>query len=130
MDGKRIPFVEEDERAMASAASWGTIVAITSIISALIGALSQLSVVGSLGAEAMIPVVISAGVQLLLAMWLLQASGSFKKVATTDEADQAHLLSGFRKLRAYFMLQVILILLIVGLVLLGALVGASFLAGL
>ena len=58
---------------------------------------------------------IQAAFTVLINVWLLQASLSFRKVALTDEADQVYLLEGFRKLRAYFMIQVILILAMFGL---------------
>lgn len=136
MDARRIPFTEEDERRIASAATWGMIVSISSIVTALISlaveaqALADLdrSVPQELRSFAM-PVLAIGAVQSLLTMlfnvWLLQASLAFRKVATTDEADQAHLLVGFRKLRGYFMIQVILILLVVAGGILAALLASS-----
>ena len=45
-----------------------------------------------------------------IATWSLQASRAFKNVATTDVADQAYLVEGFRKLRSIFLLQGLLII--------------------
>lgn len=122
MDARRIPFTEEDERRIASAATWGLIVSISSIVTALISLAAQGQALGNLDAVPremrgfMGPTLAGGAIQALLTVlfnvWLLQASLAFRKVATTDEADQAHLLVGFRKLRAYFMVQVILILLV------------------
>ena len=41
MDAQRIPFTEEDERRIASAATWGMIVAVTSITSSLVAIVVQ-----------------------------------------------------------------------------------------
>ncbi|MCH9682999.1 MAG: hypothetical protein K0V04_16305 [Deltaproteobacteria bacterium] len=123
MDAAHIPFTDEDERKIASAATWGMIVAITSISTGAISLLMQLSVMSSLpsGMKALVLVpVVQAAVTILLNLWLLQASLAFRKVALTDEADQEYLLAGFRKLRAYFMVQVILILVAIGLGLLAS----------
>lgn len=121
MDARRIPFTEEDERRIASAATWGTIVAVTSIATGIISLLVQGKIIGQLpdlvriaGPFAALPVA-QAVVTVLINVWLLQASLAFRKVAVTDEADQAHLLAGFRRLRGYFMVQVILILIGFGL---------------
>jgi hypothetical protein len=133
MDARRIPFTKDDERRIASAATWGLIVSISSIATALISLAIQALALTSV--DRSIPVqlqtltsgVAGAGmIQALLTtlfnVWLLQASLAFRKVATTDEADQVYLLAGFRKLRAYFMIQVILILGVVGLGILAAMV--------
>lgn len=113
MDANRIPFTEEDERRIASAATWGMIVALTSIAAGVLSLLVQSSLMlrfGSLDKALLVPLV-QAGITVMINVWLLQASQAFRKVALTDEADQAYLLQGFRKLRGYFMVQVILILL-------------------
>lgn len=112
-DVRRIPFLEEDERRIASAAFWGMIVSITSIATAAISIATEgidaLGMISLMGPMAAAPVVY-AFLQILFNVWLLQASLAFRKVAATDDGDQAHLLVGFRRLRAYFMVQVILIL--------------------
>jgi hypothetical protein len=115
MDEKRIPFTREDELKIASAATWGMVVSITSIIAA---GLAVLAVVAA-DPVTIIPVLIMSGVQALLNVWLLKASLAFRKVAVTDVADQAFLLHGFRNLRAYFLFQAVMIILAVGLVIVG-----------
>jgi hypothetical protein len=52
----------------------------------------------------------NAIVHILLAAWCFQAAAAFKKVAITDEADQAYLVEGFSQLRKVFLLQGILVL--------------------
>jgi hypothetical protein len=119
MDDRRIPFSQEDEERIASAGVWGMIAAITSIASTLLGVVVPLAVIGvsALGWK-----VIALGVNVILAVWLLQASSAFRKVALTDEADQQYLLLGFTKLRNYFMMTGILIIAAITLVVL-AIVG-------
>lgn len=140
MDARRIPFTEEDERRIASAATWGLIVSISSIVTALISLAVQVQSLGELDRAVpsemrglMAPVLAAGAIQALLTtlfnVWLLQASLAFRKVATTDEADQAHLLTGFRKLRAYFMIQVILILVVIGLGIVAATVLPTLMRG-
>lgn len=116
MDAKRIPFTEEDERRIGSAATWGMVVSITSIATALLSVAvtgEQVAAMVQLAGLWAAAPFIQALLTILFDVWLLQASLAFRKVAITDEADQAHLLAGFRKLRAYFMVQVILIILAV-----------------
>jgi hypothetical protein len=111
-DGRRIPFLEEDERRIASAAFWGMVVAITSIATAGIQIATlapHIPTLLQLGGMALVGVFYPC-LQILFNVWLLQASLAFRKVAATDDGDQAHLLVGFRRLRAYFMVQVIVIL--------------------
>ena len=122
MPGQRIPFTKEDEERIASAAFWGTIAAVTSIGSALLGA--ALTVASTTAGSAM-GQIISLTISVILGVWLYQASKAFRRVATTDVADEHYLLEGFSKLRNYFMLTGVLI--IIGiclgvLVFLGALV--------
>ena len=114
---RRIPFTQEDEQRIASAATWGMIVSITSIASGGLSLLVQAPIIlDNPGLRGLIAApVLVAVYTLVVNVWLLQASLAFRKVALTDEADQVYLLEGFRKLRAYFMIQVILILAMFGL---------------
>ena len=129
-DGHRIPFSPGDEERIASAGLWGMIVAITSIASTLLGTGTSLVTLYRLPGGAadtfrylsLIPAAVGLTVQVLLGIWLLQASLAFRKVALTDEADQQHLLRGFSKLRNYFMMIGIMIII-------GVTVGVLFLAG-
>jgi hypothetical protein len=116
MNGKRIPFTAEDEERIASAGMWGMIVAIASIVSTLLSLITQVIVAagapqgGTVLAAAAVPGLIGLALVIILGVWLLQASLAFRKVALTDEADEAYLLEGFRKLRNYFMMTGILII--------------------
>lgn len=112
MDERRIPFQKEDEERIASAGIWGMIAAVTSIGSTLIGAVVALM---GKGTTALFTQTISITLNIILGIWLLQASSAFRKVATTDEADQHYLLLGFAKLRAYFMMTGIIIIIAVSL---------------
>ncbi|MFH1086079.1 MAG: hypothetical protein V1772_09990 [Chloroflexota bacterium] len=134
---RRIPFSVGDEERIASAGLWGIIVALSSIISSLLGVgtslLTALRMPGDLVSPmvylSLIPAGLGLAVQVLLGVWLLQASLAFRKVALTDEVDQQHLLRGFSKLRNYFMLIGILIIIVVSLgalALTGALTCGSF----
>lgn len=120
MDGRRIPFTPEDESRIASAATWGTIVSVCSLIGGAITLVTSLVTLSSFpggvpgGELVTIASLVIVGVTTMLNVWLLQASGAFRKVAATDEADQQYLLEGFRKLRLYFEVQVVLILLLLG----------------
>jgi hypothetical protein len=109
---------------------WGIIIAITSLAStavglaaSAVGVVRMISMTGKIGGDFPFPLgmvawvgvpgLIVTVIWVLLSIWLLQASLAFRKVALTDEADQHHLLRGFRKLRNYFM--TIGILVIIGL---------------
>lgn len=110
MDAAHIPFTEWDERAIRGAARWGTIVACTTIATALLtGALSTWT--NLLVGFELVDVLdgLLPAVEIVLSIFLLAASRRFRLVATTDEADQAHLLAGFRSLRVYVAGQVLTI---------------------
>ena len=113
MDERRIPFTREDEERIASAGLWGMIAAITSMVSAGLGAIAA---VAGKGASALVTQVITVTLNLILGVWLYQASQAFRKVALTDEADEHYLLLGFSKLRAYFMMTGILIIIAISLI--------------
>ena len=120
MDARRIPFTPEDEERIASAGMWGLIVAITSLASSILSTIASVVMVSrspvpaSFLAAAFIPGLIALVIGLILAIWLLQASLAFRRVALTDEADQHYLLVGFAKLRNYFMMMGIVLIIAVG----------------
>lgn len=131
MDVARIPFTPEDEQKIASAATWGSIVAIASIVGggiSLVATAAALSEIPDEAMFAMIPALAATVFMVLINVWLLQACQAFRKVARTDEADQAYLLAGFKKLRAYFMLQVIMILVMFGLALFGGMAAVALMS--
>jgi hypothetical protein len=118
---RRIPFSPEDEERIASAGLWGIIVAITSIASSVLSVIGVVVLAfkmptgaGAIMGAALIPGLIGLIIGVVLAVFLLQASTAFRKVALTDEADQHYLLLGFGKLRNYFMMMGIVIIVIIG----------------
>src|SRR5262249_24700337 len=50
-------------------------------------------------------VLVNALLKIVSGEWSIQAAESFRMVATTDKADQAYLVQGFRKLHSIFLLQ-------------------------
>lgn len=117
----RIPFTTADEAMIRSLAGWMTFMAVFHIIGGTLG----LGVGGCLalgGAAATMRSALAGGIilvvmVLVLAMCaailgqgilLLGARASFHSMATTDDADQDHLSAGFRKLKTFFLLEVIL----------------------
>ena len=133
MEAHRIPFAPEDEERIASAGFWGMLVAVVSMATAgltvvfwIVGALEASKLSRALGGSQagavigvmLVPMLIYIAVVVLLAVFLLQASAAFRKVALTDEADQHYLLLGFGKLRNYFLtMGIILIVAVCGVVL-------------
>jgi hypothetical protein len=119
-EARRIPFAPEDEERIASAGMWGIIVAVTSIASSVLSVIGVVVLAlrsplgGAVVGAALIPGLIGLVVGVVLAIFLLQASLAFRKVALTDEADQHYMLLGFRKLRNYFMMMGIVIIVAIG----------------
>src|SRR5262249_44458421 len=93
---RRIPFSAEAEGQIRSLSGWMTAYGAIAAFSGLVSLVMLISLrdPGQLA---------NAILNLLVGTWVIQAASSFKKVATTDEADQAHLVSGFGKLRAIFL---------------------------
>jgi hypothetical protein len=116
MDGQRIPFTREDEERISSAALWGIIAAITSIVAGLLDVV--IKVIQGRGLN-LVGVFVGAAVGLtitiVLGIFLLQACGAFRKVALTDEADERYLLEGFEKLRLYFKVLGIILIVVISL---------------
>ena len=55
-------------------------------------------------------VLVNALLKIVIGVWSIQAAQSFRMVATTDRADQAYLVQGFRKLHSIFLLQAVLVI--------------------
>jgi len=127
MEQQRIPFSTEDEECIASAGMWGMIIGITSIVSTFLSTIftffnaAKGPTPGFMIAVITLPAIIAVAITVILAVFLLQASAAFRKVALTDEADQHYLMRGFTKLRNYFMMMGIMF--IIG----ASLVGVVFL---
>lgn len=108
MSSTRIAFTHEDKRKINSAATWGLIVSVTSLVTGILTILVELS--SSKGTSIAVQV-IQTGITVVINIWLLQASLALRKVASDANAnDQGNLFIGFSKLRAYFMAQVIILL--------------------
>ncbi len=110
MSAKRIPFEPEDERHIASAATWAMVSAVVSIASTAVGAFITFGAVSSAGIGNLIGEIFTVVITVILAAWLFRAGAAFRALAVTDGADQRHLLVGFARLRAYFRLIVSLAL--------------------
>ena len=97
----RIPFSREDEANLMGAARVAKIAGVTSVVSALINTGAGMLNGGGSGFGGMLGIVIAAA----LAALLFRAAGALEKVATTDHADQHHLMAALRDLRTYFMVR-------------------------
>jgi hypothetical protein len=100
----RIPFTVATEARIKSLSFWLTVVGWIGIAAAVVDLVSLATPGRNLGQ------IVNAIVHILVATWCFQAATAFKKVATTDEADQAYLVQGFFQLRKIFLFQGILIL--------------------
>ena len=100
----RIPFTAQDESSIKALCSWMQIAAVFSILGAIAVVVSAFTPRQNLGN------LIDAALKFLVAVWIYQAAMAFRKVATTDTADQRHLLEGFTLLRRVFLLQSILVI--------------------
>lgn len=105
---RRIPFAKQDEDRIASASTWGTLVAIIFIVATVVssGLSGMFAARGGLGMmiSAGLGNLISLALVVLLGILLMQSSSAFRKVARTDVADKAYLLSGFAKLHKFFLI--------------------------
>ena len=124
MNERRIPFTREDEDRIASAALWGSIVAIGTIA---VGALDMVTNLIA-GATAVNLAIRGVGlvITVMLGLWLLSASRCFRKVARTDEADKAYLLQGCRNLYYYFLVTGVALMILLGAALIGLIVALFF----
>jgi heme/copper-type cytochrome/quinol oxidase subunit 2 len=102
----RIDFDAEDESRMASAATWGQLMAICTLISAVVAfAASAME-----GFDEAAVSMVGVGVNVVLGISLYLASAAFRRVAKTDADDHGNLITGFRHLRTYFAVQGILLI--------------------
>ena len=100
----RIPFTIQAENQIKTLSFWLMVVGWLNVAAAVIDVINLVLPQRNLGQIANLILHIVVG------MWSLQASKAFQHVATTDVADQAYLVQGFRKLRSIFLLQGVLIL--------------------
>lgn len=107
---KRIPFTKDVEDRISWLAFWMTIAAVLEIIAGVANGVGMFFPQFDLGKG------VSGLVSILIGVWLYLAATSFKKVATSDTADQMHLVEGFRNLRLVFLLKSVLIIITLALV--------------
>jgi hypothetical protein len=100
----RIPFTVATEARIKSLSFWLTLVGWINLVAGFINLIEVFSAASNAGQFG------NVIVNILMGVWCLQAAAAFKKVATTDEADQAYLVKGFYQLRKIFLFQGILIL--------------------
>jgi hypothetical protein len=107
---KRIPFTKENEERIGWLATWMMIAAGLEILGGVANAINTF--VPKLDFSHAISAVLS----IVIGVWLFQAATAFKKVVTTDTADQQFLVEGFSKLRLVFLLKSVLILIMLAFV--------------
>ena len=100
----RIPFTVAAEAKIKSLSFWLSIVGWVGIVAGVLDLINLVTPARNPGQIG------NAIIHFLMGYWCLQAATAFKKVATTDEADQAYLVQGFSRLRNIFLLQGIMIL--------------------
>jgi hypothetical protein len=100
----RIPFTVAAEAKIKSLSFWLSILGWIEIAAGVLDLIVLVTPARNAGQ------IFDAVIALLVGYWCLQAATAFKKVATTDEADQAYLVQGFSRLRSIFLLQGIMIL--------------------
>jgi hypothetical protein len=102
----RIPFTARQEASIRALCNWMQIAAVISVI----GAVSK--VVSAFTPRLDYSKLIDAALTFLIGVWIYQAGTAFRKVVTTDTADQSYLMEGFTLLRRVFLLQSILVILV------------------
>jgi hypothetical protein len=102
---RRIPFSPRQEASLRALCNWMQIAAVISIVSAVAKVVSAFTPRLNPGN------LIDAAITFLIGLWIYQAGTAFRAVATTDTADQRHLMDGFRLLRRVFLLQSVLVIL-------------------
>lgn len=107
---KRIPFTKATEERIGWLSTWMMIAAILELIA------GAANVVTMFVPKFNFSHGLSAVLSILIGVWLLQAAGAFKKVVTSDTADQMYLVQGFSKLRLVFLLKSVLIIIMLAFV--------------
>ncbi|MCK5798293.1 MAG: hypothetical protein KAI47_13970 [Deltaproteobacteria bacterium] len=116
MSEERIPFSRQDEARIRSAARWGGIAAVSSVSASLLDLLIKVLSGQGLGLAGIIAgSSVGLTISFILALYLYRASVAFRKVVTTDEADEHYLLEGFEELRRHFKVMGILMTIVTAL---------------
>jgi hypothetical protein len=100
----RLPFTARDEASIRALCNWMQIAAVFSIVGAIF------KVVSAFTPRQDFSKLTDAVLTFLIGLWIYQAGTAFRKVATTDTADQNYLMEGFTLLRRVFLLQSILVI--------------------
>lgn len=100
----RIPFSPRAEASIRALCNWMQIAAVISIIGAVF------KVVSAFAPRQDFTKLIDAAITFLIGLWIYQAGMAFRKVVTSDTADQSYLMEGFTLLRRVFLLQSILVI--------------------
>jgi hypothetical protein len=99
-----IPFTPRAEAGLRALCNWMQVAAVLSIVAALVKLVSAFTPRFDPGK------IIDAVITFLIGLWIYQAGTAFRKVVTTDTADQRYLMDGFTLLRRVFLLQAILVI--------------------
>jgi general stress protein CsbA len=132
----RIPFSAEETATISSMARFMAIAGFLSIAGGvlnLVNVILTMVLIEAPGAQKAMQAcggLIGIAIVAALGGLLIMAGGAFKKVAETDDADQAHLVDGLGKLRTYFVIKSVLIILVVLLVCCAVILGAGAAASL
>ena len=102
----RIPFSPRQEASLRALCNWMQIAAVISLVGAVAKVVSAFTPRQDFGK------LIDAVLTFLIGLWIYQAGTAFRKVVTTDTADQRHLMEGFTLLRRVFLLQSILVIIV------------------
>jgi hypothetical protein len=100
----RIPFTAAAEQQIKTLSFWLTVIGWLNMIAGVADVLNLALSTRNAGH------LVNAVLHFIVGGWAFQAAKAFKNVATTDVADQAYLVEGFRKLRSIFLLHGLLIL--------------------
>jgi hypothetical protein len=101
-----IPFTAQGEASLGALCNWMQIAAVFSIVAAVFKLISAFTPRQDFSK------IIDAVLTFVIGLWTYQAATAFRKVATTDTADQRYLIEGFTLLRRVFLLQSILVIVV------------------
>ena len=118
----RIPFSPRAEQTIRALANWMQVAAVISMVAA--GA----KLVAAFTSRRDFSYVVDAVVTFLIGLWVYQAGVAFRRVATTDTADQHYLMEGFTLLRRVYLLQSILVIIVLASVVVAIVVAATYVA--
>jgi uncharacterized membrane protein len=103
---RRIPFTARQEASIRALCNWMQIAAVFSLVGAV------LKVASAFTPRQDFSKLFDAVLTFLIGLWIYQAGTAFRKVATTDTADQRYLMEAFTLLRRVFLLESILVILV------------------